>query len=132
MVNKFVEEQALCDFQSFWTLVRPRLSSPVGISNEILRLGFSSLQLHGATTLLPASVTVVRVFPWLVAINNAKSFFGMIANIPHHQNGKIKKGYLPYSCYQKNGYLFTRLLLPIAVPSYLYEQRYFFILYISK
>jgi len=33
-----IEEEALCDFQGFWMLVRPRRSSLSEISSEILRL----------------------------------------------------------------------------------------------
>jgi hypothetical protein len=42
-------------FPKVFTLVSPCLLSSFGISNEILRLGFSSLQLHDDTASLPTS-----------------------------------------------------------------------------
>jgi hypothetical protein len=38
VLKALVEEEALCDFQRFWMLVRPRRSSVSEISREILRL----------------------------------------------------------------------------------------------
>jgi hypothetical protein len=38
IVVDIFEEEALCDFQRFWMLVRPRRSSLFEISSEILRL----------------------------------------------------------------------------------------------